>query len=158
MFLFAQSLPHGQPQIPKSFLLQVSSISKWINRRCDSVGLDYLSALISMLDFQSLPFQRPNQRYDINFFQWCSFQGNRRMQINQFCMLKPIFLSCVPGDGKWFFFPTLPYDSEVWKKGDFVAVMKHRKRELVINWLQFRLKVRFSLALLHWASCLDRRN
>lgn len=104
--LLCSNLPRGQPQIPKSFLIQVCSISKWLHRCWDSTGLDYLSAVISMLDFQGLPFQRPNQRYDINFFQWCSIQGNRRMQINQFYMLKPIFLSCVPGDGKWFFFHT----------------------------------------------------
>lgn len=106
--------------------------------------LDYSTAVISMLDCQGLWFQRPNQRHDINFFQRCSNQGSRRMQINQFCMLNPISLSCTPGNGKWFF-STLPYHSEVWKR-DFVTVMKHRKRELVINWLQFRLKGRFSLA------------
>lgn len=158
MFFFAQRLPHGQPQIPKSFLLQVCSISKWINRCWDSIGVDYLSAVISMPDFQGLRFQRPNQRYYINFLQWCSIQGNRRMQINQFYMLKPIFLSYVPGDGKWWFFPSCLSILRHEKNRDFVAVMKHRKRELIINCSHFRLKGKFSLALLHWVSSLDWGN
>lgn len=146
---FCSPCPASSQQISKCFLLRVCHISKWINTHWDSIGLDYLSVVISMLDCQGLSFHRPNQKYDINFFQRCSIQGNRRMQINQFCMLKPISLSCMPGEGKWFF-STLPYHLEVWKR-DFVTVMKHRKRELVMNWLQFRLKGRFSFALLDWA-------
>jgi len=56
-----------------------------------------------MLDCQGLPSRRPNERYDINFFQRCSNQGNRRMHINKFCMLKPMSLSCMLGDEKRFF-------------------------------------------------------
>ena len=118
----------------------------------------FFLAVISMLDCQGLLFLGPNQNYDINFFQGCSHQSNRRMQINQFCMLKPISLSCKPGDREGFFFtPTLPYHFEVWKI-DCVTVMKHRKRELVISWLQFRLKDWFSLALLDWTASLSWSN